>query len=128
MTKQTKLPPNRQAWIDARKRLHLSHAQVQMARELGMDPEKLGGMANHKQGPWEVPLPQCIEELYLKRFKKARPDNVRSIEQIVADKKGTQTQPREPMRQQREAAHSEKDIQPSAGTELEEAAADDIPF
>jgi len=24
-----------QAWIDARKRHHLSHAQVQMARELG---------------------------------------------------------------------------------------------
>ena len=128
MAKQKKLPPNLQTWVDARKRFHLSHAQVQMARELGMNPKKLGGLANHKQEPWKVPLPQYIEELYLKRFKKARLDNVRSIEQIVADKKGTQTQPREPMRQQREAAHSEKDIQPSAGTELEEAAGDDIPF
>jgi DNA excision repair protein ERCC-3 len=35
--------PNRstQAWIEARKRHHLSHAQVQMARELGMNPAKL---------------------------------------------------------------------------------------
>jgi len=28
-----------QAWINARKRQQLSHAQVQMARELGMNPE-----------------------------------------------------------------------------------------
>ena len=36
--------PNRkmQAWIDARKRHHLSHGQVQMARVLGMNPAKLG--------------------------------------------------------------------------------------
>jgi len=30
------------AWIDARKRHHLSHAQVQVARELGINPAKLG--------------------------------------------------------------------------------------
>jgi len=31
-----------QAWIEARKRHGLSHGQVPMARELGMNPEKLG--------------------------------------------------------------------------------------
>lgn len=72
-----------QAWIDARKRHHLSHAQVQMARELGMNPTKLGHLDNHKQEPWKVPLPQFIEELYLKRFGKAAPDQVRSIEEMV---------------------------------------------
>ena len=36
-------------WIDARKKYQLSHAQVQMARELGLNPKKLSGMANHKQ-------------------------------------------------------------------------------
>jgi len=51
-----------------------------------MNPKKLGGKANHKQEPWKTPLPQYIEELYLRRFKKERPDNVRSIEQMVADK------------------------------------------
>jgi hypothetical protein len=55
-----------QAWIDARKRHHLSHAQVQMARELGMNPAKLGKIDNHKQEPWKLPLPQFIEELYFK--------------------------------------------------------------
>jgi hypothetical protein len=42
MSKPTKtVPPTLQAWIQARKRHHLSHAQVQMARELGMNPTKL---------------------------------------------------------------------------------------
>jgi len=40
-----------QAWIDARKRHRLSHAQVQMARELGLNPSKLGKLDNHDQEP-----------------------------------------------------------------------------
>ena len=44
-----------QRWIDARNRFHLSHAQVQMARELGMNPRKLGKLANHDQEPWKAP-------------------------------------------------------------------------
>ena len=56
------------AWDDARKRHHLSHAQAQMARQLGMNPAKLGKIDNHKQEPWKLPLPEFIEELYVKRF------------------------------------------------------------
>ena len=82
-----KLSPKYQPWVDARKKLKLSHAHVQMARELGMNPKKLGDKANHKQEPWKSPLPVFIEELYLKRFGKRRPDRVRSIEQMVAEKK-----------------------------------------
>jgi hypothetical protein len=77
------LNPKMQAWIDARKRHHLSHAQVQMARELGMNPAKLGKIDNHKQEPWKLPLPQFIEELYLKQFGKIAPDTVMSIEERV---------------------------------------------
>lgn len=39
--KKKKINKKMQQWIDARKRHHLSHAQVQMARELGMNPTKL---------------------------------------------------------------------------------------
>jgi len=39
---KTTIPQNLQDWIEARKRFHLSHAQVQMARELGMNPENSG--------------------------------------------------------------------------------------
>ena len=84
------LSPKYQPWVDARKRFHLSHAHIQMARELGMNPKRLGGKANHKQEPWKVPLPQFIEGLYFKRFGRDRPENVRSVEEMVRDVKRKQ--------------------------------------
>ncbi len=54
------LSPQVQAWVEARKRYRLSHAQVQMARELGLNPRKLGKIANYRQEPWKTPLPQFI--------------------------------------------------------------------
>src|SRR5262249_8850846 len=75
-----KIPPDLQLWMDARRRHKLSHAQVQMARELGMKPRKLGKLDNHKQERWKVPLTQYIEELYLRRFGKAAPEEIISIE------------------------------------------------
>ena len=50
-----------------------------MARELGMNPAKLGKLDNHKQEPWKVPLPRFIEDLYFERFGKTAPDVVLSI-------------------------------------------------
>lgn len=85
--KQKNLSPKYQPWVDARERFHLSHAHVQMARELGLNPKKLGGKANHDQEPWKLPLPQFIEKLYIKHFGRERPDNVRSVEQMVCDRK-----------------------------------------
>ena len=79
--KRKKLPDKLQVWVEARRRFHLSHAQVQMARELGMNPKKLGSKANHKQEPWKLPLPQFIEHLYQKRFGRERPEVVLSIEE-----------------------------------------------
>ena len=74
--------PNRtmQEWIDARQRHGLSHAQVQMAQELGMSPAKLGKLDNHDQEPWKMPLREYIGHLYLKRFGRPGPDAVMSIE------------------------------------------------
>jgi hypothetical protein len=76
-----RIPDQLQVWIDARKRHHLSHAHVQMARELGLNPKKLGKIDNHRQEPWKAPLPEFIEHLYWKRFGKERPDVVVSIEE-----------------------------------------------
>jgi hypothetical protein len=83
MAKKKKPNQKMQAWIDARKRHRLSHAQVQMARELGMNPKKLGTLDNHDQEPWKMPLRQYIEHLYFKRFGKERPDVVVSIEKKI---------------------------------------------
>ena len=81
MAKKKKKPSAKlPAWIDARKRHRLSHAQVQMARELGMNPKKLGKLDNHDQEPWKAPLKQFIEHLYQKRFGREQPVVVLSIE------------------------------------------------
>ncbi len=69
-----RIPERLQVWIDTRERHHLSHAHVPMARELGMNPKSLGGLDNHRQEPWKLPLPEFIEHLYAKRFGKRRPD------------------------------------------------------
>ena len=66
-------------WIEAKKKFHLSDIHIQMARELVMNPKKFGGMANHKQEKWKSPLPDFIEELYFKRFKKDRPDIIKKL-------------------------------------------------
>jgi hypothetical protein len=86
MAKKMKIPEKLQAWIDARKKYHLSHAHIQMARELGLNPRKFGKIANHRQEPWKAPLPVFIEDIYFKRFKKRRPDNIKSIEKILKDR------------------------------------------
>jgi hypothetical protein len=52
-----------------------------MARELDMNPTKLGKIANHRQEPWKQLLPQFIESTYLKRFGRARPERVVRIEE-----------------------------------------------
>jgi len=86
MLKKKKIPEKYQVWIDARKKFYLSDAHIQMAGELGLNPKKLGKLDNCKQELWKSPLPVFIEEIYFKRFKRIRPDNVRSIEQIIMER------------------------------------------
>ena len=109
MGKKKKLSPKYQAWVDARKRFHLSHAHVQMAREIGLNPKKLGKLANHKQEPWKEPLPDYIQTLYRKHFNKEWPDNVRSIEQMVEDRKRKKAERK--ARKQKEAEQEDTDPQ-----------------
>ena len=77
------IPEKYRVWIDARNLLKLSHLHVQMARELGMNPKKLGKLNNHKQEPWKRPLPVYLEELYRKRFGRSRPGVVASMEELA---------------------------------------------
>jgi hypothetical protein len=60
--------PHPDPWVEARCRHRLSDRHVQMARELGLNPKKLGKIDNHRQEPWKAPLPEFIEQLYAKRF------------------------------------------------------------
>lgn len=74
-------------WAVAQKRHRLSDRQVQMARELGLNPDKLGKIDNHKQESWKTPLPQFIESIYFKRFKREEPETVKPLKQIMVEMK-----------------------------------------
>lgn len=92
-------------WIVAQKRHRLSDKQVQMARELGLNPDKLGKIDNHKQEPWKTPLPQFIEHIYFKRFKREEPETVKPLKQIVKEmevKKKLQKEKKEERKKQQE--------------------------
>ena len=92
MPKKGFIPNKLRPWIEARTKFHLSHAQIQMVRELGLNPKKLGSMANYKQVQWKVPLPNYIEHLYEKRFNKRAPDDIRPFEVRDAEKRKRKVQ------------------------------------
>ena len=77
------IPAKLQPWFEARRRFKLSHAHVQMARELGMNPKNFGSLANREQEPWKVPLAIFIERCYEKSFGRSAPEHVRSLEQVI---------------------------------------------
>ena len=107
-----------QPWVEARKRFHLSHAHIQMARELGLNPKRFGGLANHKQEPWKAPLPVFIADLYRKRFGKDRPDDVRPLEEILADRKKKKAE--------RKAARQQETV--AGATATESGSLEEVPF
>ncbi len=82
--KSAKIPEWLKPWTEAKKRHRLSQTHIQMARELGMNPRKLGKIDNHDQEPWKAPLPIFIETIYFKRFGKEKPDKVRSFIEMAA--------------------------------------------
>lgn len=103
MARKKKPSQKMQAWIDARRRHQLTHAQIQMARELGMSPKDLDSLDNHDQELWKMPLRQYIDYLYVKHFGKERPDIVLSIEEKVRLAKAKKARKREAKIQARQA-------------------------
>jgi hypothetical protein len=77
--KKQKIPPKLQPWIEAQQRYRLSDVQVQMARELGMNPKNFQKFASTRGKPWKLPLGAFIEECYRKRFRRERPKTVRPL-------------------------------------------------
>ena len=102
MVRKTNIPEKQQIWIAVRKKYRLSHAHIQMARELGMNPKKFGKIANHKQEPWKAPLPVFIENLYIKRFGRTQPDEIKSMEQLgkIQEKKKAGRRARKQLKKQ----------------------------
>src|SRR4030043_37323 len=108
MAKKKGIPDKFQIWIDVRKQYRLSDVHIQMARELGMNPKKFGKIANEKQEPWKAPLPAFIEDIYLKRFGRDRPTDVKSIEEVFRAKEKKKEEQRKKKELQKEADPSDQ--------------------
>jgi hypothetical protein len=108
------LPPHLQVWADARKRYRLSHAHVQMARELGLNPKKFGKLGQNRQEPWKAPLPQFIEHIYAKRFGRERPEVV-----VPVEERARQLEQKKAARKAAKAARAEQATQTSADAAAE---------
>ena len=104
-----KSDPKLEAWVAARKRHRLSHAHVQMARELGLNPAKLGKIDNHRQEPWKAPLPEFIESLYEKSFGRRSPEKVLSLEELARERARKEQARREAKAQRRLARAREQE-------------------
>ena len=101
-----KLSAKLQDWVEARIRFRLSDAHVQMARELGMNPRKLGKLANHDQEPWKAPLPRFIERLYFRSFGRERPEKITSVEEQAATQHARKAARNEARRRTQGEVHS----------------------
>lgn len=55
-------------WAIAKRKYRLNTRQIEMAKELGMNPKKFGKLASNKSEPWKEPLGTFIERCYNKRF------------------------------------------------------------
>src|SRR6516165_8615203 len=105
----TRIPTKLKPWFEARRRFKLSHAHTQMARELGMNPRKLGSLADGGQEPWKLPLPEFIVECYRKSFGRSEPEHVRSLEEVV--------QAEERRRKEKQAHKAEKMVIPAGSAQ-----------
>jgi hypothetical protein len=88
------IPSRLQPWFEARQRFRLSHAHIQMARELGLNPRKFGSLANGQQEPWKRPLSEFIAHCYHKRFGRTTPEHVLSLEDVVKRAEGRRSERR----------------------------------
>ena len=103
------MPIKIEKWVAAQKRHKLSDKHVQMARELGLNPDKLGKIDNHGQETWKAPLPQFIEQIYFKRFKREEPLTVRPLKDIIADDKARKEKKKKEKAKKRATMEKEQD-------------------
>ena len=111
-----RIPDHLQVWIDTRKKFHLSHEQIQVAREFGLNPKKFGKLANQDQEPWKMPLPQFIEHLYRKHFGRDCPEVVMSIEEKIEMDRRKQLARR--AKKMRESVQNSEEPTPMNGKEI----------
>jgi len=84
------LPAKYAKWANLRDELGLSDEQVQMVRDLGMDVDRCRKL--HTNPPDGLAFGQYLTEQYRKRLGMAAPEEVKSIEAIVAERQEKKAQ------------------------------------
>ncbi|WP_138419611.1 hypothetical protein [Aquibacillus sediminis] len=64
----SKTRKNAEAWKQAKKRCRLNTADIQMAKELGMNPKSLIKNIPTRDQKWKAPVKVWIRDLYEKKF------------------------------------------------------------
>ena len=101
------MPVKLEKWLEAQKKYRLSDKQIQMARELGLNPDKFGKLNNHRQEQWKSPLPQFIEDIYYKRFKRTEPAHVKSVKELMTDENSKKEQKKIAKQEKRKVINSQ---------------------
>ena len=81
------------AWAEAARRCRLSPADVRMAKELGFKPRSLLKNQPSPQQPWKAPVAEWVRDLYAKRQRRRRPDQVVQVEEGISDRTPCGTEP-----------------------------------
>ena len=95
-------------WITAQKKHRLSDVHVQMARELGLNPDKFGKIDNHRQ----FHCPNSSRKFISNVSKKEHPDTVKPLKQILKElemKKEAKKKAKEERRKPEKGNAPEKD-------------------
>jgi len=96
-----RIPADLEPWFEARRKFRLSHATVQMARELGLNPKNFGKLSNINAAAWKAPLPEFIARCYRRAHKCDQPAEVRTLEQIILDRQAKKAAQKERKAQRR---------------------------
>jgi len=73
MAKKKKQPKNKRdrLWIEAKRRCRLNDNDIQIAKELGLNPRSLIKNIPSKTEQWKLPVKDWIHQMYQKRHEKS---------------------------------------------------------
>jgi hypothetical protein len=95
-------------WRRVKRQFGLADAQVQMGRELEMNPRRL--LADASTGTTQPSLARRVETLYLRRFHNPLPDSVRPLREVLHEARArerAETEERRRRKRQAERDHAE---------------------
>jgi hypothetical protein len=82
MAKKKKQPKNKRdrLWIEAKRRCRLNDNDIQIAKELGLNPRSLIKNIPSKTEQWKLPVKDWIHQMYQKRHVKSERKKARKVQ------------------------------------------------